>query len=234
MLKVYNYRHHSIVLMGWFSCAGVMPSAQAAIEWASVTQSQVAEPMTTEVSSVYAFTNRGAAPVSIVNIKSSCGCTTAALEKKTYAPGESGEIVASLKVGNRQGVQKNTITVHTDDGMPSTVLTMETTIPRVVTIQPAFVIWGLGGAADPKSISIKMGVKDPVRITSASSDHENISVEVEILGDGREYRLNLYPLSTDETLRARITVETDYPVGSPRSYVIHAHVRDVVKPTAAK
>ncbi len=208
--------------------------AWAKLQWATLAQTQIAQPTAAEVSAVYAFTNQGAAPVGIVSIKSSCGCTTAALEKRTYAPGESGEIVASLKIDNRQGVQKNTITVSTDDGEAPVVLTMETTIPRVLTLQPAFVIWHLGGAADPKSISIKIGINDPVRIVSASSDNENVAVEVETLSEGREYRLNLYPLSTDETIKARVTVETDYPAGAPRSYVIHAHVRDLIKPVAAK
>lgn len=213
---------------------GPICSAYAGLAWQTLTQSKIADPAATEVSAGYVFTNQGVAPVTITSIKSSCGCTTAALEKKTYAPGESGEIVASLKIGNRQGVQKNTITVSTDDGEPPAVLTMETTIPRVVALQPAFVIWQLGGAADAKSIAVKIGIQEPVRIMSARSDHENVAVEVETFGEGREYRINLYPLSTDEAIKARVTLETDYPAGSPRSYVIHAHVRDLIKPVAAK
>lgn len=229
-----NFLMRRLLVWPVFGLCFFTSQALAKLQWATFTQNQIAQPTEAEVSAVYAFTNQGASPVSIVSIKSSCGCTTAALEKRTYAPGESGEIVASLKIGSRQGVQKNTITVSTDDGAEPVVLTMETTIPQVLILRPVFVIWHLGGAADSKSISIKTGIKDPVRIVSARSDNENVAVEVETLAEGREYRLNLYPLSTDEAVKARITVETDYPAGTPRSYVIHAHVRDLIKPVVAK
>jgi hypothetical protein len=229
-----NFLMRRLLVWPMFGLCFFTSQALAKLQWTTFTQTQIAQPTAAEVFAVYAFTNKGEAPVSIVSIKSSCGCTTAALEKKTYGPGETGEIVASLKIGNRQGVQKNTITVSTDDGEAPVVLTMETTIPQVLTVQPVFLIWHLGGVADPKSVSIKAGISDPVHILSARSNNENIAVEVETLADGREYRVNLYPLSTDEAIKARVTIETDYPAGAPRSYVIHAHIRDLIKTVAAK
>jgi len=38
------------------------------------------------------FTNTGKTPVSVLDIKPSCGCVATSLEKFDYAPGESGEI----------------------------------------------------------------------------------------------------------------------------------------------
>ncbi|MCK4292081.1 MAG: DUF1573 domain-containing protein [Planctomycetes bacterium] len=40
----------------------------------------------------FKFTNNGRAPLKITNVKSTCGCAVAKLEKKEYAPGESGTI----------------------------------------------------------------------------------------------------------------------------------------------
>jgi len=40
----------------------------------------------------YRFTNIGSSPVSVVEIKPSCGCVATELDKSDYAPGESGEI----------------------------------------------------------------------------------------------------------------------------------------------
>ena len=40
----------------------------------------------------YRFTNIGTTPAKITDLRTSCWCATAYLEKKEYAPGESGEI----------------------------------------------------------------------------------------------------------------------------------------------
>ena len=49
--------------------------------------------------------NEGQTAVTNESLKPSCGCTTAELEKKTYAPGEKGEVRARFDIGQRVGVQ---------------------------------------------------------------------------------------------------------------------------------
>ena len=49
----------------------------------------------------------------IQNVKTSCGCTTTALAKTEYAPGESGEIEAKFIFAGRTGKQEKAITVTT-------------------------------------------------------------------------------------------------------------------------
>ena len=75
-------------------------------------------------------------------MRTSCGCTTAALKKNDVAPGEKGEIVATLKTGDRVGQQAKTVTVETDDPKnPQTVLTLKANIAQLLELQPAFVFW---------------------------------------------------------------------------------------------
>src|ERR1700680_1282953 len=63
----------------------------------------------------YKFTNTGSAAAKIDGVKTSCGCTAAALTKTDYAPGESGEIAATFNFGGRIGAQEKAILVTVAD-----------------------------------------------------------------------------------------------------------------------
>src|SRR5580700_9142123 len=64
---------------------------------------------------VFTFKNTGEKPVRIISIEPSCGCTTATAEKKSYAPGETGELKAKVDLRGRAGHQEKIIAVTTDD-----------------------------------------------------------------------------------------------------------------------
>lgn len=66
----------------------------------------------TQVAHSFPFTINGNARITITDIKTSCGCTTAKLDKTTYAPGESGNITATFIIGDRTGEQTKHIRVH--------------------------------------------------------------------------------------------------------------------------
>ena len=63
----------------------------------------------------FAFENTGDATVEISEIKTTCGCTTAKLDKMNYAPGEFGVITGTFSVGSRQGMQEKKVRVMTKD-----------------------------------------------------------------------------------------------------------------------
>lgn len=199
--------------------------AHALVSWETTQITQKVDPLAEQVTAVYRFKNIGDEPVTITEIKSSCGCTTAALEKKTYAPGESGQIEATLKIGSRQGLQTKTIRVSTDAEDQPTVLTMKTLIPEVMKIQPAFVFWQQGEVPDIKTIDLKVGLQEPMHVVKATSDSSLVGVQLEEVERGKHYRLNLFPTGTDETAKARITVETDFPKESPKTFYVYAHVK---------
>ena len=58
----------------------------------------------------YPFVNVGKTPIKIKEVKTSCGCTTATLDKEVYAPGEKGKITATFEINGRTGPQDNTFT----------------------------------------------------------------------------------------------------------------------------
>jgi Protein of unknown function (DUF1573) len=91
----------------------------------------------------FTFTNRATTPVTITQVRTSCGCTTTALAKKSYGPGESGEISASFNPANRQGKERKTIKVATDDAQAGEIelAILVEVIPRIG-IEPAAVFLG--------------------------------------------------------------------------------------------
>jgi hypothetical protein len=199
-------------------------NAFALLDWETTEVSQKAELLAESVSATFHFKNTGDKAVTIQGIKTSCGCTTTALTKTTYAPGESGEIVVKLTIGTRQGLQNKTITVTSDDGAPETLLTMKTLIPQILEMKPAFVFWKKGEAPVGKKIELNAGV-EALQIVKAQSDNANVTVQLDEVEPGKRYRLTVAPISTAESLKARITLVTDFPKEKPRTFYLFAHVK---------
>jgi len=113
---------------------------------------------------VFHFTNSGESEITIKSARSSCGCTVPKLEKKTYGPGESGEIHATFTFGARVGKQVKRITVEMEDpGNRTYTLTLVTTIPEWLVIEPRILRWAVGD--DATAQTFRVTVADPERIT---------------------------------------------------------------------
>ena len=103
----------------------------------------------------FEFVNGGEDNVTIQSVKTSCGCTEAGTEQKTYEPGEAGEIVVDFSIGDRIGHQENTVTVLTDNPEDSVhLLTFATYIPVIATIEPRILIWKKDDPVEPKMIRL--------------------------------------------------------------------------------
>jgi hypothetical protein len=63
----------------------------------------------------FKFINNGAQPITILNVKASCGCTTPGWSKEAIAPGEAGYIKAKYNTKNRPGPFNKSLTVTTDN-----------------------------------------------------------------------------------------------------------------------
>src|SRR5215470_1757868 len=50
----------------------------------------------TPLKRTFTFVNSGSAAVEITDLRTSCGCVKPQLEKRTYAPGEGGEVVLDV------------------------------------------------------------------------------------------------------------------------------------------
>ncbi|MTI22046.1 DUF1573 domain-containing protein [Fulvivirga sp. RKSG066] len=62
----------------------------------------------------FKFINNSEKPISILNVKASCGCTTPDWSKEPVAPGESGFVQAQYNPRNRPGQFNKSLTITTD------------------------------------------------------------------------------------------------------------------------
>ncbi len=198
----------------------------AELKWDRPVQSFQRTPEDGEIEVRFAFRNAGAGPVTIKTLRPSCGCTTAYLEKKTFAPGEAGEVVAHFVFGDRRGPHRKTIEVRTDDAAAeSVVLDLRVNIHDPLTIAPALVFWKRGEPGEAKTVQLTADTGQPVRIKSVVSSNPRVAAKLETIKAGQQYVVSVTPADTAQKESAEISLLTDFPADAPRTYVIHARVK---------
>ncbi len=165
-----------------------------------------------KVTHEFTFTNTGTEPLTITDVKSSCGCTVPSLTKTVYAPGESGKITVIFNPENRSGPQHKVITVTTDSKLTPTVKVAFTAkVSKVLDIKPPVANVGRIFKNEEKGLKVHIiGRTDDFKAWPAEKQPEESkyfhveSVEtVETQVDGKPRR---------ETV-VRVWVEKGVPVG---------------------
>jgi hypothetical protein len=200
--------------------------ARAQLKWDHPIQRFQRVPQDKEIYAHYSFHNAGSAPVTIKALQSSCGCTTAHLDKKNYAPGETGEVVLHFTFGDRKGSYRKTVTVTTDDkSAEPVVLNLLIYIHDPVAIAPALVFWKVGEPAAAKSVQFTVDPSQPVHIKSVTSSNPRVSAKFDATKPGEVYAIAITPADTAQKESAEINVLTDFPADAPCAYTIHARIK---------
>ena len=165
-----------------------------------------------EVKLSYLFRNTGAGPLTITQVKTSCGCTVPELDKKTYMPGESGTLNVTFDPRGKAGAVARNITVFTDsDSTPNETLIVRALVKPVVVIDPKVIPFEAIEKGNSATKEFKIyGRTDDFKVTRATSSEPNIfDIEVEDKGEA-EYR--------GETLRLSVIKVTVSPNASPDNH----------------
>jgi hypothetical protein len=159
---------------------------------------EVIEGQQKEVKAAFPFKNTGDHPVTITGAQPSCGCTTAALDKKTYAPGESGQIAVVFHPGERTGLQEKYITVTTDEpNQPPKRLLFEINIKQFLTVEPRLVAWKVGDKPSEQMVVLSGLPAYPIAEVTAQSEPAGTSeTRIEVVEKGLKYNLYIKPVST--------------------------------------
>ena len=198
----------------------------AELQWDKPVQQFQRTPADGAIEARFTFKNTGATPVTIKTLRPSCGCTTAHLAKKTYGPGEAGEVVARFVFGDRKGPQRKTIEVRTDDAPTEPVLLdLRVNIHDPLTIAPALVFWKRGEPAEPKTVQLTADADQHVRIKSVASSNPRLAAKLVTIKAGEQYAVAVTPADTAQKESAEISVLTDFPADAPRTYILHARVK---------
>jgi len=163
----------------------------------------------------FTLRNKGDEPLIISRVRTSCGCTTTALEKRELAPGEETPLVATLSLKGRYGPQHKYLTITSNDPEHPTIkVQIKGTAIRYITLTPSalYLISTPQGKTITRSISITSEKKIPFRILSIETSHPDLGIEVESSSKSA-YRVlvtlsNTWPAGRiDESLR----IHTDHP-----------------------
>lgn len=164
----------------------------------------------------FTIVNLGTAPLEIRDVRTSCGCTVAELEKRLLQPGEETHIGSTLNLSGRQGPQNRTITVATNDpDNPTYQLGFKGNAISAIMYDPQFI--NLGRVADDEvhsqTITLKSGTDSVAfNVIGVDSSLPQIETEVVTVREGKEYQIiarNNEPLK-EGNLNGLITINTDY------------------------
>ena len=201
-------------------------SAFGQLTWENPEQTFNSKPQDESVVAKYRFTNTGKQSLKIENVKTSCGCTTAALTKTEYAPGESGEIEAKFVFSGRTGRQEKAITVSTSAApQQPTILRLVVNIEEPVKIQPEVVLWRVGDQPEPKTIHVAVADDSPTKIVSVTSDNPSVEVQTTEVKPGKEYEVQVTPANVNQPATATLMIRTDYPLNNPETRYAYARIK---------
>jgi hypothetical protein len=201
-------------------------SAFGQLAWETTEQTFHSKQQDKEVVAKYKFTNTGPKPIKIQNVQTSCGCTTAQLNKTYYAPGESGEIETKFTFAGRTGKQEKAITVATTDNPTQpTILKLHVSIEETVKIEPEIILWRVGEQPDSKAIHITIADSSSAKVVSVISDNPALKVKLTELKPGKEYEAQITPESAAQPTAATLMIRTDYPPDNPETKYAYARIK---------
>jgi hypothetical protein len=204
-------------------CFFVVASARASLVFEKTELDVHPDLGATQAVAVFKYENKGDAPVHIKKVTPSCGCTTAALAKNDVAPGEKGEITATLNIGDRTGMQVKSVTVETDDPKtPQTVLTFKATIAQLLEMQPSLVFWQANEPPQPKTIIVKAARTANIKKLDVISSTGDFTAKVEAGSAPGEFKIAVQPKDTTKPLNATLTIKPD--VSPAKIYYASARV----------
>jgi hypothetical protein len=157
----------------------------------------------------FTFTNAGPEPLTITDLKASCGCLTPALNQRVYRPGEGGELALEVNtLSQPAGPNRWTVQLGYRCGDQAGEVTLELTarLKQEIEVRPAALVFQGGGALTAR-VTVHDPRRRPLRIESVAASvpflyarDEAGSVRVEVGDDCPEGRH-----------AATVTIATDDP-----------------------
>jgi hypothetical protein len=165
----------------------------------------------------FAFTNQGPGAAEVADLRASCGCLKPSLEKRTYLPGESGELmleVHTLSQSAGEHTWRLQVAYRAGGEMRAAELTVQGQIVTEITVHPAALTVFTESAATHEIVLTDLRER-PLTVTGvqASSPHLAATVK-QTATDGAGHRvvtvaLSLSPACPDGRHEETIAIQTD-------------------------
>ncbi len=202
---------------------GLAVSAQAGLRFEKKTLELASSPKERSVAGIFRFQNDGVAPVTIRQVNTTCGCTTAKLSQSTYQPGESGEIETVFKYGFARGPLRKLLSVELADGT-EIPLEIHVRVEAPVLARPTLVYWRKGESGGTRNVAIEIGAGIDAVVGPVECDSDDFSVALR-KNEASGYTLAVTPRSTAERAKGRIRLTTRVAGGEPEMLTIYARVQ---------
>jgi len=204
----------------------VLNFAQGALLWETRQIQLSANSEDKQAIGVFRFTNDGDKPLTITSVKPSCGCTTAEIDQRTFAPKESGAIKATFAFEGRTGLQEKIIAVTTDESPDQPVsLVLRVTIHEPLACSSRLLLWKASDGLGEKTVIVSPA--DGRKIASIEAVAEAPSaMSVKIRpAEGDNYQLIVRPATASKTINVAIACVATFSDGTSYSFKIFGLVR---------
>jgi len=201
----------------------VAMNSAARLSWLAPEQKISVHPSQISAEAVFCYTNSGSAPVTIVQVKSSCGCMVPRVQEPTVAPGSGGKLTVEVDLQGRSGYFRKEVLVSTDDGA-EIPLFIEADIPQLYEIAPIMMRW-VDGSSGIKTARLRNLNEQPVRLLSVSSSHPDLPAELTVIREGYEYEVAVTRRPEARDARAVIRIETEPPPGMKESRTLKIYAQ---------
>lgn len=172
----------------------------------------------TKVDHTFSIKNNGDAPLQILRVRPSCGCTAANASSPTIQPGKKGEIKTSFNSANFSGTIAKTISLDTNDPKtPTYTLTLKGTISSEIQITPKQLNLGQIKVETTKTVALTVENRGnkPLKLTSVKTPMPQAVVKTDknLLkqGESATILVSVTPRHDDRFLSGYLSVTTDSP-----------------------
>ena len=205
----------------WIFFVSLLPPAFAGLVWETAYREIRVPANQKEVLADFGFKNAGLERVDISSLQTSCGCTSAKVDSKQIAPGESGAVHVRFEVGGRKGEQVKGVIVRTSDHAKQS-LVLRALIQDPVAFSQKEFVWASGTPATPKESIVE--VEPGTRIVGVESMNDQFDARIEEMEAGHRYRVVVTPRSTAVPVDTSIKVQVTDP--KKRSVLLQARVEE--------
>ncbi len=187
-------------------------SATAALEWDQTEVNLQVHAVQLDADAVFRFKNTGRETIALEDVKVTSGSLAPTLEKRAYAPGETGELKVRFDLRGRTGAQKKAVIVQTSAGATAR-LNIGVDIPKAYSVAPIMMKWAETNAAPTKTAKLVSAAAEPIKLLAAVSSNPAVVVELKTLREGFEYEVVVTRPPAGENLRAVIRIHSEPPPG---------------------
>jgi hypothetical protein len=196
---------------------------EAGLQWEAKEQTLAVHPAQVEAEAVFRFSNSGKKPVMLSDVKVNCGCLAPQLTKRSWTPGESGELTIKFDLRNRTGKQRKAVTVKTSDGVVMQ-LHIVCDIPKSYVVNPPILRFARGGTVAQKTIHLVNAGPLPVKLVSLSSSYQGLPAELKTIREGFEYDVVVTRENAKVSARSVVRIKTEPPPGLTESKTLRLYI----------